>query len=444
MISICKESQLFIDDYLIEEKSNIIKTLHQPEKYEYNPILTYDRPWEGTTVIIYGTVLYDEEDKIFKMWYQTHNKNFYRSENTYVCYATSIDGITWEKPELGIIKYRGTKKNNIVLESNGVALDSPCVLKDSDDVKPDPEKRYKMVIYEARTDKCPSGIYAAFSPDGKHWQKTHSPIITKCGDRRNLMYDFKQNKYLLFMRLTPEMPRIIGLAESKDFLHWRKLSTILRADSKDLPDDELYSMVGFNYESIYLGFLEMFHVRTRKLDLQLTSSRDGYIWERTEDRNTFVPYGSTGDFDSCWVAASCNPPFLKEDKLWLWYSGRSTLHWDLPVSKIGLLTLRKDGFVSVDAGNKEGVLLTKPLKFTGNQLYINAKAEKGIIKAEVTDQEGRIIKGYSKEACSGMQIDEINHPICWVEHPDLAPLADKHIRIRFYVRNAELYSFKII
>jgi hypothetical protein len=67
-----------------------------------------------------------------------------------VCLATSKDGITWVKPELGIFNYNGSTANNILIEDSGVS-----VFVDTTDGVPASQK-WKMV--------CSTNAYA--SPDG--------------------------------------------------------------------------------------------------------------------------------------------------------------------------------------------------------------------------------------------------------------------------------------
>src|SRR6185369_8502437 len=114
------ERQLFVDDHWIEASSGLRRVIHQVTKYEDNPIVLPVKPWEGQYTLLYGTVLHDEQEGIWKMWYSTMNHfryiNFIFPESTYLCYATSKDGIHWQKPALGIVDYRGTRENNIVLE----------------------------------------------------------------------------------------------------------------------------------------------------------------------------------------------------------------------------------------------------------------------------------------------------------------------------------------
>jgi hypothetical protein len=62
-------AQLFVDNVLVRETERVTVTPHPAEKHPKNPLMRADRPWEGWMIALYGSVMYDQEDKIFKMWY---------------------------------------------------------------------------------------------------------------------------------------------------------------------------------------------------------------------------------------------------------------------------------------------------------------------------------------------------------------------------------------
>ncbi len=167
-VRIASDEQLFLDEtFIIEKQKNVTRRVCQAEKYG-PPVLRPDKPWEKYTALIFGSVIFDEEEKQFKMWYYCNGADF--------AYATSKDGIYWEKPELDLHMYEVLKTNIIVkhlqweynYEIIGVYKD----LKD-----PDPKRRYKMGFvtlqkpYEGphsnryRPNER-AGFGTAYSPDG--------------------------------------------------------------------------------------------------------------------------------------------------------------------------------------------------------------------------------------------------------------------------------------
>ena len=94
VINIDVGRQLFVDDFLVED-TTLQRTFHKPEYYEGNPIIVPDKPWENEKPSPFagpfsGGVWYDSQDKLFKMWY-------IGGYIKYSCYATSTDGIHWDK-----------------------------------------------------------------------------------------------------------------------------------------------------------------------------------------------------------------------------------------------------------------------------------------------------------------------------------------------------------
>ena len=133
--------------------------------------------------------------------------------------------------------------------------------------------------------------------------------------------------------------------------------------------------------------------------------------------------------------------------------GENRLHYDGDRGKkgeslIGLAKLRLDGFVSVDAGDEEGVLITKTLTYTGNRLEINADAQDGQLRVAILTPFEGSIPGFSKEDCDPFSSDDIRHTVTWNDKSDLGELMQEGsigyggVLLKFYMNKAKLYSFK--
>jgi hypothetical protein len=226
---------------------------------------------------------------------------------------------------------------------------------------------------------------------------------------------------------------------------------MLAADEQDPPSVELYNNTGFYYQGMYLGLMTIFHPEPKDniyLDLQLISSRDGRKWERVGDRTPFLPVGRRHiDWDFGFHSPASGPPVRIGDELWIYYSGRSYRH---PITgqgrepnhgAIGLAKIRLDGFVSMDAGDEEGSLTTKVVKVSNDGLYLNADASKGEVRVEVLNESGKPISGFAKADCTPMKADSTRWLVHWSE--PLTKLAGRNVQLKFYVRQASLYSFAI-
>ena len=467
--------QLFIDDHLIEETRGIKKTLHQPAKYAGNPLMYPLYPWEGR-LELYGTVWRDESGD-WRMWYMGMGDlgiSPMGSENTSkwahigfdpahllysFCYATSKDGIFWKRPNLGLEEYDGSKDTNIVLKNASAAN----VIRDERD--PDPNRLYKSLFYESRdpdgTSNEGDGVSVAFSPDGIKWTKYEgNPVITRASDSHTLLgWDELHGKYVAYCRPSiheGNMIRRIGRCVSDDFVNWSDPEDVLSPDENDPPGLQLYNMPVFKYEGMYIGQLLGYHCYSEerhirfygKVDVQLTCSRDGLNWNRVSDsdRNTdsgrkpFIPNGPPNSIDSGEIYMA-NAPVVLNDELWFYYCSCATEHG--PTGRTGpinLAKLRLDGFVSVDAGEEVGTLITKPFLCEGGLLRINATARGGNIRMSVIDEEGTEQEGFGAYVSSVFDSDALRQEMTW-RRGSFDALKGKVIRLKFYLQNAELYSF---
>jgi hypothetical protein len=442
--------QLFIDDYWIEHSTNTVTKLHQPGKYSNNPIIKSDVPWEENPYC-FGTVLYDDEDSVFKFWYQSYNNTKTIKERTPILYSTSTDGINWVRPNLGIIDYNGSTDNNIVLQNYGFHdLYSPSVIKDNDEV--DPGKRYKMIWWDFPLGKegyQDDGMCVAFSPDGIHWTKyAGNPVLhakktaRSISDVMSVMHDTNTGKFVAYTKGWAEpWPafRQIVRTESTDFIHWSKPEVVL-SHKHNVEDPQSYGMSVSQYGNYYIGLLHSYKKPgDETIDIQLTVSHDNKKWSRVADEQTFLPLGPTDGWDDGMLF--CAPMFNHGDKTLIYYGGWDNSHSNQPRhSGIGLATLRLNGFVSLDAGPALATVTTNAIQNADGPLLINADAGKGSLRAELLDAFGNTIPGYTVEDCLPINEDEIVQFVRWKKHSELPENANI-LKIRFEMTNTKLFGF---
>lgn len=131
--------ELFVDDHLIEKMTGAQLVLHRPVPREV--AIVHNKPWEGN-ICFYHTVFHDGD--LYRMYYRGAHHDYAIGKVTHqvVCYAESDDGIHWRKPELGIVEFDGSKKNNIIW--NGVGSHNFAPFKDPNPAcKPD--EKYKAL-----------------------------------------------------------------------------------------------------------------------------------------------------------------------------------------------------------------------------------------------------------------------------------------------------------
>jgi len=457
VLSAAPRKYLFVNDRWIESTYRVHRTIHQPEREWERPVLVPEHPWEFNVVTVYGTV-HRRENGALQMWYLSWAR-MGQQTRTFICYAESKDGFRWTKPDLGLVDFEGSKKNNIVIEFPKGALDGSTVIFDPDD--PDPKRRYKMLFYAEGKDKyadIPNGLFAAFSPDGINFNFAERTVSPGTGDRTNLIFDRgAEFPYVAYTRDYDMMRQIHGRGiyrtQSKDFLNWSRPELILHPDLGDDADLQFYGMGAFPYEGIYLGWVQVLHTEKDFNDLQLVVSEDNKTWQRTMPRQNFLSVGQSGRWDQRWVGFSSNPPIVMHEKLWFYYEGRNYAHnmrYPLPYSAIGVATLRIDGFASIDARFMSGGLTTKAINYKGESLYLNLtnrtysgytnNPPSAWIKVEVQDETGKPIPGMTLAECPPLQVDSTRHQVNLPESA-LAAQRGKRIKLKFELVNSSLYSF---
>ena len=448
-------TRVFCDDAMLAHTENVWQSLHHPAKHEGNPVLVPDRPWEGYAVLQPGTVIHDEQDGCFKMWYNTQPSRDKPEAGKNLCYAVSADGVHWEKPELGLVEFRGSTANNILFQE---VEWTHCVLKD--EAETDADRRYKLLYWPPGG----TGIHGAFSEDGVHWRPCEdNPIVPRraTGDTFSVMRDPASGWYWLYHKTrTPARPiRMISRMVSEDFVRWSPTRRVLAPDAFDPPDTQFYGLSAFPHAGQYLGFLWVYHTYPQTLDMQLVSSRDGLRWDRTADRKLFmhlVPTNSYrgGAFD-CTQIYPVSAPVEKDGRLWLFYSGFTVPHNALADDhdgRIGLATFRLDGFCSLDA-TSPGYALTRPFTWKGNRLRLNAATSGpapgapadggGGITVQIEDEQGQVLPGLGAGPCTPFRGDETEALMEWGGRSDLGELMGRTVQLRFRLEDANLYSFRV-
>lgn len=475
------ETQLFVDSVMIRSKQGVSRVIHPAKKRE-QPVLRAEMPWEVRTkggvtdkrVNIYGTVLRDEKSGAFRMWYADAGS---------VLYATSNDGIHWQRP---ILHVRGeTNETDLILHS-------PSIIEDK--FETDPKKRYKAVgnagrgVDEAKLQRLKDRFelvdwyrdpthrlyYAAHSADGLRWTIDPEPILLGC-DTITLSQDPTTGEYLAFHKRQGD-PRVLGirhvfLSVSKDMKHWSEPHPVHVADEMDNKAtrklkggtySEYYNLSAFPYAGQWLGFVTHFRrvdppsalfgndeVNGQKrsatgiIDVQLVTSRDGRHWHRCSDRSPVIPLGPHA-YDAGSIFGLCNAPVIVGDEMWMYYTASTTPHGGLAPEKeqsIALATWRIDGLASLRAGGKPGMVETHDFIPEGTKLVINADLRNGRFGVEVLDAGGQVMPGYDKASSLIEKKDGVGLPIRWKAGVGLP--AGVPIRLRFHMENGDLFSYRV-
>lgn len=489
-IAIGDRRELLVDDFLVEKLSGGARLrLHQPVPREI--VLKTDAPWEGNACG-YPSVFQDGE--LYRMYY--HGGHYRhggkpaearQAHPWFLCYAESTDGIHWRRPELGLFEFDGSKQNNIVLTPESVAAihGDPAHTAVFKDANPDcpADARYKCVIVGQ-----PHGLYLLKSADGIHFSvATPKPIITQGAfDSENLAFwDPVRREYRAYWRIftegvadgttwKPAGIRAIRTATSKDLSTW-----VGQADLKYVasPPEQLYTnqiLPYYRAPHIFVGFPMRYTDRgwsepmmalpgleerlarakasrrygTAITDGLLMTSRDGVLFYRWNEaflrpgprqKGSWV-YGDNLIFWGLVETASALGDAPNELSLYA-----TEDYWQGIGVSFRRLTLRIDGFVSLWAPAQGGELVTKPLVFDGGNLTLNLSTSgAGSIQVEIQDAAGQPLPGYALADCPEIFGDTLAHVVRWRKGGDVRPLSGKPVRLRFVLKDADLYSFQFV
>ncbi len=439
---------LLLDSRVVEKADGVRLTIGKVTKEPRNPLFKEDKPWEPRFDNLYANVIYDEDERVYKCWYspfiidlrttsvprdKRKGLNYIKvkpnDREMGVCYATSKDGLVWDKPELGIVAFKGNAKNNIVYRGPHGA----GVMKDLRD--PDPARRYKMFTKSGE----PGKMSVAFSPDGLRWTKVAiCPGIEAAGDTHNNAFWCPElNKYVGITRLwNRKSGRLVGRCESADFAKWTK-AVELMCGLETERHRQTYAMPVFRYANVYLGLVMLLDTKTDLVDCELTWSPDTVHWERVCPGTPMIPRGPKGSCDwGCIYAAAY--PIVRDGEIRLYYGGNNGPHTTWRDGFLCLARLRPDGFAGMKTTDADtpGTIVTKPVKCTGKRLCVSADAAGGSLRVGVVGGEG-----FGLGQSEPITKDVTDEAVAWETGRDLSAYVGKSIQLSFELKSACLYAF---
>jgi hypothetical protein len=473
--------EIFADRMLIEEEKNVMLKLGTPRREEVS--LRFDRPWEGRFA---GASSVVKDGDIYRMYYRGSGYGPKGDEDRLAeltCYAESRDGIHWTKPELGLHEFDGNRNNNIILapgDKRRISHNFMAFL----DTRPGipANERYKGV---GGTKEF--GLFRMVSPDGIRWRLfSEQPLFLGYAlDTLNVVsWSPAEQQYVAYIRTwseggTPDQPRFSGLrtvsrAVSKDFVTWNKPEQMNYGVSEPehiytngthpyFRAPHLLIALPFRYVDS-LGGKVANHLAPPKTGRTALTQKemDGWNfnlpWMRigVSDAVFMTSRGGT-TYDRTFMESFIRPGLERES----WTSrgngpahgvvqtGPTEMslylqaHYMLPSYHMRRYSLRLDGFASVTAPFVGGEMKTKPLIFSGGRLVINYSTSSiGHVKVEVQDEAGKPLPGYALADSDEVVGDEINRTLTWRGSADLSAFAGRPVRLRFAMKDADLFSIQ--
>jgi hypothetical protein len=454
-VDIGSRLELFVDKYLIERMDNVGLRLTTPQPQE--TVLTFDAPWEGR-YSAYVTVLHDGD--CYRMYYRGAPEYIGDGSDFEVtCCAESADGVHFTKPELGLFKVQGSRTSNVIL-----AHDIPF----STNFAPFLDSRPGVSIeerYKALAGVGESGLHGFASADGLRWRKVQEEPFFQGPelDSQNVgFWSVHEGCYVCYFRTWSEYRgehyRWISRSTSDDFMSWTPPRVM---DKGDAPWEQIYTNQTapyFRAPHVYLSLAARYmpnrpvisaeegkrigipdHYALDCSDNVLMSSRGGNLFDRTFLEALVRP----GIGAENWSSRSNYPAHgivqTGEHELSIYIQH----NYGQTTGYMRRYTLRLDSFASVHAGYTGGEFLTKPFTFSGGELHLNfATSAAGGIRVEIQDKQRQPLHGYHLSDCDDIVGNTCDGVVRWKDGPDLRALAGKPIRLRFAMKDADLYALR--
>ena len=443
-------------------------------------VVAMDRPWERM-MICHVTVRRDQGK--YRMWYGARSGP--PPDEQFLCYAESEDGFQWEKPELSLYEFEGSKKNNICLVGPHAMRGSVFI-----DENPDATERYKKLGHcpqwydeegkeisnkeglarwkelgeqgynrdEVRQKVRLVGTHRAMtSSDGIHWTVLKEPIFEGFCDTQTVAYfDVEKKKYIGYFRTTIDGRRAVGMSETEDFSAWPVPKPIFAPDALDGPSDSFYSNSYSRYPGadLHIMFPAVFHQVDCSVDVQLAVSSDGVNWSRSSREPIVRCLGENGSGDEM-VRGGAGLVVLTDGRFALPYVGDMGRHHETyyreikPGSQFRLAIWPEHRLGGIRADNR-GAFTLESRMIAGGELVLNCQADRGgWIRAALyaniphPPEPGEPLPGYSFEDCEPVSGNQVRHPMKWKGSSDLSSLSGKKINVRFQMNRATLYALEL-
>ena len=455
-IDIGTRRELFVDDLLIEKLKGARLELKKPERREV--AFTADAPWEDNVAGFENVVT---DGGAVRLYYRAAIPDLRNEDITVMALAESRDGgLSFARPEFGLVEFKGSRKNNI-LRIGGQPQVPPAFI----DTNPKclPGQRYKGLSQSW----CK--LYVMCSADGLRWQPMHEGPVEMTGafDTVNTAFwDSLAGCYRCFTRswadsaldYAPTMNvrggciRTIQGSTSPDFIHWTPPVQNEYADGDKtihLYTNAIVPCPGA--EHIYVGFPNRFvperaadpkHQYPGVNDALFMSSRDCVHWTR------YLDAWVRPDLDPLnWTERNNYPAWgivETSQTEWSIYISEHYRHSTEP-TRLRRLSIRPHGFVSVHADCAGGEMVTRPLMFSRRELRLNySTSAAGSVRVEIRDVGGKPVKGFALRDMTPMFGDELDRALAWKGGSDLSALAGKPVRLRFVLKDADVFALRAV
>ncbi|MDZ4818780.1 MAG: hypothetical protein SGJ20_07390 [Planctomycetota bacterium] len=464
------ETVLFaFDEHWIPFRQSLCLTLEPPKLCDQNPVLGRGGEGEPDSFFasLYGTVI-RQHDR-FRMWYCAVDslKEFHPGRtNMRLAYAESTDGTRWEKPNLGLREYRGSKDNNLCALDRE-CYNSPLILYEPEE--PDRRRRFKMAFvgyhHQARPDM--PLLCTAFSPDGLTWTEGANPVIDKNWSELSGIYRWNNIYYVNGQTSwPPENPKrsMINFA-SADFTHWQQPGSI-SFWRHDLNKRSSFNVAGsqvhlgasiWHRRNVLLGLYGQWEAPEGaqnpdvRMNLGLIISNDGVVFREPIPGFPFIPWGKERSDWKTIRLLQANAFVNYGDTTYIWYGGASDeTGKSIAIennAEVGLATLPRDRFGYLRPTAADAILISQELPASDGTVEIAVNVE-GVdkfarLRIELLDGAFRPISGFSGEESGLVMESSLRSLVAWKRGTSATINGTYRIRVAFegeQVENIKLYG----
>jgi len=421
------------------------------------------------------------------MWYSTVQWVPFKggkTHQTWIHYATSKDGVTFDLPDLGI--HEG---GNVIIAGNDTGADGKpltgvrgcsgvCVLDAERQTVPHARARY-TAMYRAWVPGMHGGLSLASSSDGLRWTgyAENTLRIGASDTFNNFFYDEKIKRYVAYVRPLihagpSHVNRCMARIESEDMIHWGNEQLVLDTDAADAlaagtvneakhvdgtpyprgRNKQYYGLTVTPYQDLYLGLASLYDVVPGTMWIELLHSYDGVTWRREPKREPLIDIGRGKAWDAGLVyypAAGC--PIAIGDEWLIYYAGTNFDHHSKNRSRkdlgeyrgMGAVRLPRGRLVGYAAGDAAGDLITRPFKWTGSGFFLNTDAADGSVEVALCNAGGNPLKGFTRGDAEPIQRDGLRVPVSFKGGAALTSLRGRELRLRIYAKRATVYGFSM-
>ena len=485
------------DQVSIPLTQNLRLEMRNPQRYAENPVVGRGKPGspDSWAVQFYGSVI--RENGKFRMWYvaageERTERAGPRSAPWQVAYAESDDGVHWNKPDLGLVEYRGSRHNNLVrLEPQSLGILNVKVL--AEPQAPDPQQRYKMGahVWFPKAGKRFGTLAVFVSPDGLCWKSLHDvkPVDSELTEKDlvlppihfepvgglykwdGLYYAAGQNANTAARRYHG---RVVRMHCSDDFRTWSRTSTIgfvrtpqhtLLGAGRSREGEQTHEGVSvWNRKNVLLGTYGRWHGAKEwkdvTIDLGLLVSNDGVNFREPLHEFTFLERGKDGDWDQGGVLQGQGFENIG-DQTYIYYGAWDPRNWEgaPPRGGVGLATLPRDRFGDLlvdESGQGSGDYQQKKIacEFVTanvttkvdamNRFFLNAGGlgANAALKIELLDDKLRPLPGFSGDAAAIVRTSGFSTPIRWNGTADVVGMPPRvRVKVSFEGREQAKIRF---